>query len=213
MEDEIVVDEADLIIEDDHESNSMSRQSNRTTHLSTNKKESSSTLGELLKRLRSFQKKVRDNEKCMAPPSHNRSEKVAGSPGLTRHQIGASLSVSGHFNAGQRSEEIVSHLEFRLKQTMESQPDREVDVIELVRKDTNAKYSKEDVKRITRRLVKRITEDAVVGKIVDDTIENLDDKSVNSSDGASQKSRKQEEDVAIKRTILPVKKKVREESG
>ena len=48
-----------------------------------------------------------------------------------------------------------------------------MDIVELVRRDTDSKYSREHIKRTTRRLVRKITGDVVVGRIFDEAIEDI----------------------------------------
>ena len=91
-----------------------------------------------------------------------------------------SSNVFGHFDSRsipESADEIVSKLEVKIRTVMDQQPDCDLDVVELVRRDTDSKYSKQDVKRITRKLIKKIAENAVVGKIVDKAIESLDERS------------------------------------
>ena len=84
------------------------------------------------------------------------------------------ISISGHFSLRRTAaEEIVSGLEVKLRAIMDNNPGKDVDVVELGLWDADSKYSREDVKRMARKLVREIAGNAIVGKIVEEVIEYL----------------------------------------
>ena len=176
MEDEIVVDEADLTFEDHTPERHVSGEKMETKH----EPKSRSNSGELLERLRCFQKRNENLKGRCQRMANSNNGKTRGLAGSVSAEPENSVSLTAHFETNihrsETADEIISRLEFKIKKSMAEGNVRDLDVVELVRKDACTKYSKEDVKRITKKLVKRIAENAVVGQIVDEAIEDMDSK-------------------------------------
>ena len=167
MEDKIVIDEANFNL-DDHSGEEM-----KSERLQG---KSSSQTGELLQRIRDFQRRKGDNQAqnpCTAYSTWGRADSSTGLEGTSLNKVSFSGKVSTR-NSKNTAEKIISRLELKVRTIMESVKGHYVDIVQLVRRDTDSKYSREDVKRITQRLVRKIAGDAVVGRIVDEAIKDIE---------------------------------------
>ena len=161
MEDEILIDDSDSTIQELADEGF----DKSTTIDGLVDRKSNTNTGELLTKLRRFQNKIRSNPLRRPHANAQSIDKQVhgkGSSRLISIRASGSVSATLSWKRPETPEEIVAELESKVKAIMQENPDEEMDVVKLVRKDVNARFTHDDVKKITRRLVKKITKDEVV---------------------------------------------------